>query len=169
MLCQECRKRPATVHITRIVNGRKAEMDFCEQCAREKGEFEMFAEPQFPIQSFLAAILGQVSQAQPSTRTTALPKCENCGLTYQEFARAGRFGCSRCYEHFGERLEPVLRRIHGSSQHAGKIPTRSSGAIKRRKDLRDLRETLIRAVSAEDFERAAKLRDEIRNLEKDLG
>jgi protein arginine kinase activator len=169
MLCQECRKRPATVHITRIVGGRKAEMDYCEQCAREKGEFEMFTEPQFPIQSFLAGILGQVTQAQSPARTATAPRCGNCGLTYQEFAHAGRFGCSSCYEQLGERLDPVLRRIHGSSQHTGRIPARSSGLIKRRKDLRDLREALVQAVSAEDFERAATLRDEIRRLEKETG
>ncbi len=169
MLCQECRKRPATVHITRIINGRKTEMDLCEQCAREKGDFELFTEPQFPIQSFLASILGQHLQGHPAVQAVPQLRCDNCGLTYDEFARAGRFGCSRCYEHFAERLEPVLRRVHGSTQHAGKVPGRTGGAIKLKRDLRELRESLAKAVAAEDFEKAAQLRDEIRKLEKELG
>jgi len=169
MLCQECRKRPATVHITRIVNGRKTEMDLCEPCAREQGEFDLFTEPQFPIQSFLAGLLGQHLQAHPPVHAGAQPKCDTCGLTYQEFAQAGRFGCSRCYEQFGERLDPVLRRIHGASQHAGKVPARTGGAVKARRDLRDKRDSLAKAVAAEDFEKAARLRDEIRKLEKELG
>ncbi len=169
MLCQECRKRPATVHITRIVNGRKTEMDLCEQCAREQGEFDLFTEPQFPIQSFLAGLLGQHLQSHAAAQASVQPKCDNCGLTYQEFAQAGRFGCSRCYERFGERLDPVLRRIHGASQHAGKVPARTGGAIKVRRDLRDRRDSLAKAVAAEDFEKAARLRDEIRKLEKELG
>lgn len=169
MLCQECRKRPATVHITKIINGRKTEMDLCEQCAREKGDFDFFAEPQFPIQSFLAGLLGQHLQAQPFAQAAVEPKCDMCGLTYHEFAQAGRFGCSRCYERFGDRLEPVLRRIHGATQHVGKVPARTGGTLRLRRELANLREALARAVAAEDFERAAKLRDDIRKLEKELG
>ncbi len=168
MLCQECRRRPATIHITRIVNGRKTEMDLCEQCAHEKGEFEFFAEPQFPLQSFLAGILEQGVQAQPSYQPSRTPHCPNCGLTYRDFARTGKLGCSRCYDEFGDRLEPVLRRIHGASQHTGKVPARSGGTIKVHRELRDLREALGKAVQAEDFEAAARIRDQIRELEKKL-
>jgi len=120
-----------------------------------------------PIQSFLAGLLEQgaapVLQAAPGTQ------CANCGLSYRDFSRAGRLGCSQCYERFGERLDPVLRRIHSSSQHTGKVPARSGSTIKLRRDLHELRELLLRAVRAEEFERAAALRDEIRELEKELG
>lgn len=168
MLCQECRKRPATVHITRIINGRKTEMDLCEQCARDKGELEFFIEPQFPLQSFLAGLLEQ-QMAKPALQPDEDVRCSNCGLTYQEFARSGRLGCSHCYDEFGGRLEPVLRRIHGSPRHTGKLPARSGGAIKLRQNLQNLREALARAVQAENFEEAARLRDEIRRLEKERG
>jgi protein arginine kinase activator len=165
MLCQECRKRPATVHITRIVNGRKAEMSLCEQCAREKGELEFLVEPQFPIQSFLAGLLQQ--GAVPMLEVSAPAKCETCGLTFEEFSRTGRLGCSGCYERFGDRLDPVLRRIHGSARHTGKVPARSGEAIKVRRELARLREALAEAVKAEEFEKAAELRDEIKRLEKE--
>jgi protein arginine kinase activator len=168
MLCQECRKRPATVHVTRIVNGRKTETDLCEECAREQGELPFLAESQFSIQSFLAGILEQGAQTQASVKAGAAQRCLNCGLTYREFARAGRLGCSHCYDQLGDRLEPVLRRIHGASQHTGKVPARSGGTIKLRRDLRELRENLAKAVGTEDFELAANLRDQIRKLEKEL-
>ncbi len=167
MLCQECRKRQATVHITRIVNGHKTEMVLCEQCAKEKGELEMFAEPQFPLQSFLASLLEQGGHAAQSTPAIAA-RCSNCGLTYRDFARTGRLGCSQCYSEFGGWLDPVLRRIHGTSKHTGKVPARTGGTAKIRKSLNDLREALSRAVQSEEFEKAAGLRDEIRRLEKEL-
>lgn len=169
MLCQECRKRPATLHITRIVNGRKTEMSLCQECARETGELEFLGEPQFPLQSFLAGLLeagGLTTVLQPAGSRS--PRCENCGLTFQDFSRVGRLGCSRCYEQFGERLEPVLRRVHGSTQHAGKVPARSGDSIKLRRNLEDLRHRLSQAVKAEEFEKAAALRDQIRTLEKEL-
>jgi len=167
MLCQECRKRPANVHVTRITNGRRTELHLCQECARERGQPEFVVEPQFPIQSFLAGLLDP--GAPPFIKLPAPATCAYCGLTYQEFARSGRLGCSSCYERFGERLDPVLRRIHGSSHHGGKVPTRSGGAVRLRRNLQELREALARAVQAEEFEKAAQLRDEIRNLEKELG
>lgn len=168
MLCQECRKRPASLHITRIVNGRKTELSLCQECARETGELEFLSEPQFPIQSFLAGLFEQGGMAVLKPAGSRTSRCENCGLTFQEFARVGRLGCSLCYEQFGDRLEPVLRRVHGSTQHAGKVPARSGDAIKLRRSLQDLREELALAVKAEEFETAASLRDQIRKLEKEL-
>jgi protein arginine kinase activator len=167
MLCQECRKRPATIHITRITNGRKSEVNLCEECAREKGELDFAVEPQFPIQSFLAGLLEH--SGAPLFQLPAGTQCGSCGLSYIDFSRAGRLGCSQCYEHFGERLDPVLRRIHGSAQHTGKVPARTGGTIKLRKNLQELREALAGAVRAEEFEKAARLRDEIRELERELG
>jgi len=169
MLCQECRRRPAQFHITRIVNGRKTEMHLCEECAREMGELEFLSEPQLPLQSFLAGLLEQGAQLVSSFQAPGGPRCGNCGLTYKEFAQAGRLGCSHCYEHFEELLEPVLRRIHGAVHHTGKVPARSGGTIKLQRSLRELRESLARAVQAEDFETAARLRDEIKRIEKELG
>jgi len=156
VLCQECRQRAATVHVTRIVNGRKSEVDLCEQCARDKGEFDLFVEPQLPLQTFLASLLQQ-AQAMSTPQAPARPTCSNCGLTYKEFAQTGKLGCSKCYEQFGERLEPVLKRIHGSLEHVGKVPKRTGGVFRVRQELRELRERMARAVQAEDFETAAKL------------
>jgi len=167
MLCQECRKKPATVHITRIINGRKTELNLCSECAGEKGELDFFMEPQFPIQTFLAGLLEKgAMQVMPAS---AGPRCPGCGSTFRDFSRTGRLGCSQCYEHFGNRLDPVLRRVHGSLVHSGKVPARSGEAIKVRRSIEELRSELARAVEAEEFEKAAKLRDRIKDLQKELG
>lgn len=166
MLCQDCQKRPATVHVTQIVNDEKNEQHLCEQCAREKGEFQFDAQPPFSIHNLLTGLMNM--DAQPAGQVIGYPtkiQCENCGLTYAQFGQIGRFGCSRCYTTFGERLLPLMRRIHGSTQHVGKVPARAGGAIKLRRSIDDMRGQLQNLIAREEFEQAAQLRDKIRQLE----
>lgn len=165
MLCQECGKRPATVHLTKIVNGQKTELHLCQECAHEKGEFEYLLQPAFSFPSMLAGLMGGHELAAP----VAQERCPQCGQTYASFAQRGRLGCANCYETFSARLNPLLRRIHGSTKHVGKVPRRTGGLVRVRKEINTLRSDLQKAVDAEDFERAAKLRDQIRTLEKKLG
>jgi protein arginine kinase activator len=95
-------------------------------------------------------------------------RCPTCGLTYNQFSKIGRFGCGDCYKTFRERLTPLLRRIHGHSSHRGKIPERTKGALKISRDLEKLKEELAQKVRAEEFEEAARLRDQIRSLQERL-
>jgi protein arginine kinase activator len=90
--------------------------------------------------------------------------CPGCGWTWERFRSGGRLGCARCYETFREELRPLLRRIHGAVRHAGRAP-RSPGADQGAARLRRLHEELERAVGAEDYERAAELRDRLAELE----
>lgn len=165
MLCQECRKRPATVHLTKIINGQKTELHLCQQCAQEKGEFEYLFQPVFSFPNLLAGLMG--APASPEVPTVE-ERCPGCGLSYSDFAQRGRLGCSRCYETFAARLDPLLKRIHGHVQHTGKVPRRTGGLVRVRKEVNMLRNELQRAIEREEFERAAKLRDQIRELEKKL-
>lgn len=166
MLCQACQKRPATVHLTQIINGEKTVQHLCEECAREKGEFN-FDFPPFSIQNLLSGLLNLDAQAdnQPVEFAARKLQCENCGLTYAQFGQIGRFGCSQCYTAFGERLQPLMRRIHGAAQHVGKIPKRAGATVKLRRNLEELRKKLQILVAQEEFEQAAVLRDQIRELE----
>lgn len=164
MLCQECKKRPATVHLTKIVNGRKTELHLCQECAAEKGEFESLLQPVFSFPNMLAGLMGGQEVGVPGGHE----RCPQCGQTYAGFAQRGRLGCANCYEAFAGRLNPLLRRIHGSNQHTGKVPRRTGGLVRVRKEVNTLRAELQKAVDGEDFERAAKLRDQIRGLEKKL-
>jgi len=170
VLCEECGQKPATVHVTRVSNGQKTERHLCEQCAREQGELEFVIEPQFSVQNLLASLLGHDAlhkQAVGPPRGGGA--CGLCGLSYDEFARTGRLGCGRCYQEFGDRLEPLLRRIHGSAVHSGKVPVRRGVDRRHQRTLAGLKEELARAVEKEEFERAAELRDRIKELESELG
>ena len=170
MLCEQCKKRPANVHMTKIINGHKTEMHLCEECARERGELNFFSVPQFSFQNLLAGMLGQepgfdVDLSRPYRGSR---RCDKCGLEYSDFTRSGFLGCSHCYAEFRNQLEPILRRIHGATRHVGKIPKRTGGAVRVRKEIEDLRQELQKCIAKEEYERAAEIRDKIHELEGKL-
>lgn len=171
MLCQECQKKPATVHLTKIVNNNKIEKHLCQSCARDLEEVNLSFEPAFSFHHLLTGLLG--TEGDTSAPGKDAPgegevQCGNCKLTYPQFCQIGRFGCSQCYETFDSRLNPLFKRIHGSSLHTGKLPKRVGGTYKIKKQIEELRNELQKKVAAEEFETAARLRDEIRKLEKGL-
>ncbi|BCU80356.1 protein-arginine kinase activator protein [Polycladomyces abyssicola] len=173
MLCQECGKRPATLHYTKIVNGEKTEFHLCEVCAQEKGEQIPMMENGFSIHQLLSGLLNfdapytEGEQAKQTVQSGAL-RCPTCGLTYTQFSKIGRLGCSDCYQAFGERLIPLFRRVHGSTNHRGKVPERTGGRLKIRREIEQLKEQLKQCVAREAFEEAARLRDRIRALQRKL-
>lgn len=166
MLCDECRKRPACMHITKIVNSQKIEKHLCEQCAAEHGEMKISFDDNFSVHDFLKGIFsntyGDNSHIQHETA------CSQCGMTYRDFSRNGKIGCNACYQTFGDRLIPLLRRIHGASAHIGKVPRRGGGKIAVKQQLQRLRQEIERCVAREEYEEAAKLRDKMRALEKQV-
>jgi len=168
MLCQQCRKRPATVQITQITDGHKVELHLCEECALKSGKLDFISDPQVSLENFLTGLLQSDMNAAPGVTRPAGLQCKACGMTYQEFSRTGKLGCAECYRYFLDQLEPVFRRIHGNTRHHGKLPRRLEGAARTRREVQELRDRLRRAVEAENFEEAAALRDEIRRLEAAL-
>jgi protein arginine kinase activator len=171
MLCQECGKRPATLHFTKIVNGEKTESHFCEACAREKGDMIPGTANGFSIHHLLSGLMDfePGGGASPAAKKSAQSlHCENCGMTYAQFSKLGKFGCSRCYKHFADRLDPLFRRVHGTAKHAGKIPKRSGGQVHYKREIEHLKRELQWLVEKEEFEQAAKIRDRIRDLEKKI-
>jgi len=138
------------------------ELHLCEECARQKS---MQMEQQFGLSDLLA---GLAEFEKPSQEKEAASlKCVNCGLTYAEFKKIGRLGCGDCYSAFKKYLGPLLKRIHGSNQHVGKNPFKASAkAPKKKIDLAELRFSLQKAIDAENFEEAVKIRDQIKELEK---
>lgn len=169
MQCQQCGQRPATLHFTKIVNGEKNEYHLCEVCAKEKGEAIPGFSNSFSIHNLLSGLLSfEPAGMGPSLASQPL-RCDYCGLTYNQFSKSGRFGCARCYTAFGDRLEPLFRKVHsGNVIHHGKIPRRTGSQLQLKRQLETKREELRRAVDREEFELAARLRDEIRALEKRL-
>ena len=166
MYCQECNKRPATLHFTKIVNGEKTEFHFCESCAREKGELIPGAPNGFSIHNLLSGLL-DFEPSGTSVKTQPL-RCDQCGLTYNQFSKVGRFGCSACYKHFSHRLDPLFKRVHGNTTHVGKVPKRAGGMIQYKRKIDRLKHELQLHVAREEFEQAAKIRDQIRELENKM-
>jgi protein arginine kinase activator len=170
VLCDECGKREATVRFEQVVNGKRTVANLCQECAQKKGIMSVFLQqPSFNISSLLSALLGSQVASGP-----ALPaggeetRCPVCGMSYRDFARAGMLGCSRCYKTFEDRLEPILRRIHGSDRHVGKAPAKAGGAAVVRRETEELKRELSQAISSEAYEKAAELRDRIRKNEQKL-
>jgi protein arginine kinase activator len=169
MLCDICAKNEATVHLTEIVNEQITELHLCEECAQQKS---MQMEQQFGLSDLLAGLADFELPVQTPEKISA--ECQNCHLTYKDFKKIGRLGCSECYKYFRKYLVSLLKRIHGSSQHLGKLPVKLAGAnadkTKKKVDtLPELKEKLQKAISSEEFEEAARLRDQIRQLEKMQG
>ena len=176
MYCELCKKNPATIHYTKIVNGYKEERHLCEQCANSLkepgGGFPTLGlMPDFSMADFIGGFFNPESQSQPFVQKnmTAHDACPMCGMTAGEFRRVGRVGCSNCYSYFAEYMPGLIQRIHGNSCHTGKVPVRGEAKLAEKQKIVQLRQALQQAISEEQFERAAELRDEIRRLEQDGG
>ncbi|MFH2137632.1 MAG: UvrB/UvrC motif-containing protein [Candidatus Omnitrophota bacterium] len=162
MVCQICGKKSATVHLTEIINDAMTELHLCEHCAKEKG-IAGLGQP-FGLQDLLAGLVDFGAPVETGKKN--ILKCSNCKMTYDDFRKTGRFGCSQCYETFKESLEPLLKKIHGSVQHLGKSPTSGGRDFEQKNELQELHLKLQKAIQAEAFEEAAKIRDQIKKLEK---
>ncbi len=173
MTCDLCSKNEATVHLTEVINDETREVHLCETCAREKGA----AAVEQPFAGGLAELLAglaDLSTKLPDGAAVQAIHCAQCGLTYEDFKKSGRLGCGACYESFRKVLAPLLKKIHGSAEHEGRVPppapviaVKSGAELK--PDVPKLKEQLKQAVEMESFEDAAKLRDKIRALEKGAG
>ena len=168
MKCDNCNNKTATVHLTEIRNGKKIEKHLCEQCAAQ-AEGMPAIKGHTPINELLTNFVMAHSGLQKEQGAS----CEQCGITWAEFRQQGLFGCEHDYDVFEKDLSPLLMRAHeGATHHVGKSPVRAgSGAAApkaKRKlvDITKLRKELARAVELEDYERAAKLRDQIRQAEE---
>jgi len=95
--------------------------------------------------------------------------CQKCGMSYDEFQKVGKLGCSGCYETFGNRLKPILKRLHGSVEHSGKVPVKISKTLRTSKEIEELKGLLSKAVQNEEYEKAAEIRDRIKAIESELG
>ena len=159
-LCQSCKQNPATIHYTEIKGPEKVrELHVCEACAQSQG---MTAGP---ILAALPPMLAALVKSPKSPGAPA-PRCPTCGISFAEFREKGRLGCPNDYDFFQEHLDPLLEKIHGSSEHKGRLPRGSGPEAGRRNDsLLRLRRELQQAVKAEQYESAARLRDVIRQLE----
>jgi protein arginine kinase activator len=165
MKCEKCNK-PATVHLTEIQSGKQIVKHLCEQCAQQNDGL-VAKTHHAPINELLTNFVLAHSGLQKEGTLT----CEHCGLTWAEFRQGGMLGCEHDYVAFDKELSPLLQRAHeNATHHLGKTPLRRGASeggvpVRRQVDLAKLRKELAKAVESEDYERAAQLRDQIREAE----
>lgn len=155
--CDLCTK-PATVHLTQIVNNKVHKVDLCEACAQAKGVTD-------PSGFSLADLLLKAS-LNPESETTTGMRCEQCGFTQNDFKKHGRFGCARCYETFKGLVEPMLDNMHKGVTHTGKVPARALERKSLYDKLTKLELDLTEAIKSERYEDAARTRDEINQVKQ---
>lgn len=190
MLCQNCGKNEVNFHYTQVINGVKKEMALCDKCAKSLGLESLDFNMPINFSSFLGDFLNGAIDTEflPSYIKTGALQCDNCGMTYNDFANTGKFGCSNCYDVFENILDPVLKNIHGSSTHVGRRSRLSASEkekvaedVKKAKSNKSkventekvddkqekidkLNKELKQAIKDERYEDAAKIRDQIKDI-----
>ena len=165
MMCEDCGVRPAKFHLTTIINGDRVERNLCPACMAKH-------QKQLPGIDFsnLAGILNSILEGKSSEEQARRDAefeqltCEQCGMTYPEFQKCGMLGCANCYQAFRTPLTALLQRVHGNTQHAGRVPAGVRSGVSIRMNIDRLKQKLQRAIADEEYEQAAKLRDAIRAL-----
>lgn len=164
MKCQICRERAANIVFTKIVNSEKVVLHICNECARQKGlTIEITHSEPFPDEN--PDVKATLFHEHRHEDVTPDLMCRSCGLAFAEFKKSGFFGCDQCYNAFDMYIVNILKQIHGSAVHQGKVPLNIAGDIELKKHLRTLRQRLQRCIEAEEYERAAELRDKISSIE----
>ena len=160
MLCDICKQNPAKVHLTQIVDGKTKKVDLCEACSKAKGVDDPTG---FSLADLLMG-LGAAQELEPASAPPGGLRCPACGFTQAEFKKTGRLGCADCYRTFAEGLETLLKSMHKGTRHSGKVPAALQASRDVEDRLRSLQKKLEKAITAEDFEQAAVLRDELKQL-----
>lgn len=184
MLCQNCGENEANVRYTQIINGVKKEMALCEKCSNELGIGKIDFSMPINFSSFLGDFFEEEKEFLPSFMEQEKLICDKCGMLYEDFINTGKFGCENCYEIFSNKIDQILKNIHSGNRHLGRgISTTNVGASFARPQqenntdvdtqesvqnnkLDQLKSDLKQAIQEERYEDAAKLRDEIKKLEK---
>ncbi|MEO0074953.1 MAG: UvrB/UvrC motif-containing protein [candidate division WOR-3 bacterium] len=156
--CSLCQKPEVTIIITTIdKDGKVCELALCKECAEKKGVGEIkksFLPPQVILSELQEKITNDDYQLT----------CPACGISYADFRKHGRLGCENCYLAFSEKLEVLIKRLHGTTSHIGKSVTPSKKLVADRFEIKKLQLSLKKAIQEEDYERAAAIRDQIRQI-----
>ncbi len=191
MLCQNCGKNEANVHYTQITNGEKKEFSLCSDCAMKLGLTEQIemTDPLLNFRSFIGDFFNDYSEKDRLKQVSGTKqlKCETCGTTYENFISEGYFGCEDCYKTFKAPVDSLLKKLHGTSTHIGRKPGTEAKLIvdnvsKNKEDKKEnakvqpkkeeskeekiarLESDLEKAIRDERYEDAAKIRDELKEM-----
>lgn len=183
MKCQNCGENEANFRYTEIINGVKKEIALCDDCKQKLGLQGLDFNIPINFSSFFGDFLNEYDDSSlfPMLTKPKQLKCDNCGMTYDDFIKDGKFGCSNCYNVFDSKIEPILKRIHGESKYLGRkgkvpkiiekdvgnetnvVPPSDSN---KNPDITELKRELKKLIKEERYEEAAVLRDKIKEFEK---
>lgn len=162
MLCDVCKKNEAKVHLTQIIDEKMHQIDLCEECSKQKGVTDPTG---FSLADLLLG-LGAGAETERASPKPAELSCPTCGFSQSDFKKTGRFGCPQCYQTFAESLRGLLKNMHKGNRHAGKVPQALRESRDTGEALKQLNQRLEKAIETENFEEAAQLRDQIRQLKQ---
>lgn len=163
MLCRHCSKKEATTHIRSIIGGEAVETHLCAECAAVMGYTDVFPLFAAGLSDF---VFGSIrNDAAVARLGSKVVRCETCGATFEDLAKSGAPACPECYRTFYDKFLPTVERIHGKTSHVGKVAGGAGEDVKREHRLSLLRSQLDAAIDERNFELAARLRDEIKELE----
>ncbi len=189
MLCDNCGKREANVRYTEDINGKVRELHLCEECSKKLGIGQMDFSMPIDFSSFLGGFMDDLMtpEIMPMFNSLKTLTCDNCGLTFEDIINTGKVGCKDCYSKFEDRLDPIIKKLHGTNRHVGRIGKiidskidnknekienkkedveKANEISKEQNKIEKLQEELKQAIKEERYEDAAKIRDEIKKLEK---
>ena len=187
MLCDNCGKREANVRYTENINGKVRELNLCEECSEKLGIGGMDFNMPIDFSSFLGGFMDDLMtpEIMPMFNSLKSITCDNCGSSFDDIINTGKVGCKDCYSVFEDRLDPIIKKLQGANRHVGRVGKIIDSKIdskngienkegeskkitdnKEQNKLEKLQEDLKEAIKEERYEDAAKIRDEIKKLEK---
>ena len=161
MKCQICNENMATIHLTEIEKGVNKEIHLCEACYQNEKK-NVIVEPTPSVDDLIKNLVKSIDQAAAQDEKI---RCTVCGTSYSDFQKKGLFGCPQDYSVFKASVLPLLEKIHGSTEHKGKIPKSAASGKSNAEQLIILRKELEDAIKNEMYEKAAGIRDDITKLE----
>ena len=175
MICKECGKNNAEIYYKQTVNGQTVEYALCQECAgklQKEGKISLNMHSLFDGFDFGFGTFNNlfgINYDKKKPMITEKKRCTLCSSTFDDLVKSGKVGCAECYKVFAEELKNSVESIHGKAKYIGKRPKKYKEKQTKEDRLNDLKEELKAAVSEQEFEKAAKLRDEIRALENEMG
>ena len=179
MICKRCGKNNAEIYYKQTVNGNTQEYALCSKCAEElkkEGKLNIKIPSLFDDFDFgfgTDGIFGMnnmfgLPHDTRKAQITEKKKCTLCSSTFDDLVKNGKVGCAECYKVFADELQRSVESIHGKAKYIGKKPKKFKAKDTKQDKLKALKNEMKAAVKAQEFEKAAQLRDEIRALESEI-
>ncbi|MBM4117552.1 hypothetical protein FJ251_07355 [bacterium] len=165
-ICEGCGAREASLRFTEVDGRGRRSALLCADCGIARGvpSAELRGE-RLDTRALWSEIVRRLADDRQADEALA---CPDCGLTFADFEASRRLGCPRCYQTFMGDMTRLLREYHGGDSHRGKMPRNFGRRIDLRRRIVGVKERIQLAVGEERFEEAARLRDEMRDLEQAL-